>query len=511
MAAGELDDLFDNKTEMGRDFLGLPDVEKKRVISSRIPEFSLLPPIEQDRVIKSRMPQEKSLLQRAAERYGSGLIGTVGTGIELAKGAAKGALETSRGFEKAVTFGQGERFMRPEDIKQFESMTTARGPLQKVGKGGEKIAETFFPIPGLGEVQAARGAGPLARAGFSALRSGAEMGLKSLVQGASPKEAAETGALSGAAGAVVETGAPYISGLLTKLAKSQYGKVLHPLGRKAKEVAEEHLEDIVESGYGAAAPTKSALAAKFNKRVDQLGRQIGAKYQQLDATTRTRLAPIYEDFNRWVTENAFTKGGAVKDPAVLEAAFKRLDYLQDTLGPYFKTAKPSEVWEIRRALDKYVFRNGLTADESLEAASQVRSGLANALRTQLNAQHPDLASLNNTFHLWRSAAELMNRNITNDIGKLQFARNAGIVGKFLMGATVVGGADVAARQGEFNPWETGAAAALGGLAFESTAWRTVSAVTKAKIAQLLIKGEGRAAARLAGRAVGVTRSRVFNE
>lgn len=510
MASGELDYLFDKNTPVGRAFLGLrDDTERKKVIAKRVPQFSLLPPLEQDKWLKSKMPQDKSLGQQVAERYAGGLMQTIPTAIEYAKGAARGLYST------AVHSGAGQqaqRLLTPEQKAHLEELTTARTTPEKIGKGTEQTAEYFVPIPGLEQLKAARGAGRLARAGVSALRSGTDVGLKSLVQGASPQEAATTAVLGGAAGAAVETGAPYISRLLTKLAKSQYGKVLHPLGRKAKEVAEEHLEDIVESGYGAAAaPSKTALAAKFNDRVTQLGQQIGDKWKQLDATTRTRLAPIYEDFNRWVTENAFTKGGAVKDPAVLEAAFKQLDYLHDTLGGPLGYAKPSEVWEIRDTLDKYVFKNGLTADESMQAANRVRAGLAKALRTQLNAQHPDMAALNNTFHLWRSAAELMNRNITNEIGKQHFLRNSGIIGRFLMGAVAGGGMDVAGRQGELNPWETGTAAALAGLAFTSTGWRTVSAVTKAEIARLLMKGEGKAAARLAGRAVGVTRSRAFDQ
>ena len=98
-------------------------------------------------------------------------------------------------------------------------------------------------------------------------------------------------------------------------------------------------------------------------------------------------------------------------------------------------------------------------------------------------------------------AELMDRNVTSKLGQVRFARNAGIMGRFLMGAAVGGGT---AHERGAGMWETGGAAVLMGLAFESPAWRSVSAVSKTKMANMIAAGNGEAAANMAARLTGVS-------
>lgn len=422
--------------------------------------------------------------------------------LKFGKGAVKEGLGIATNVGNIAGFGI-PRALESKEQKEFrERITTPKGGAEKAGASAVDVGTMLVPIPGLEEVGAGANLGRLGKLALRAAKSGGEVGAKSLATGASPKEAATTAAIAGPVGAATEATVPYLSGLLKKLSRSQYGKVLHPLGGKAKEVAEDVLPDVVQAGKSAIGFTKTGLSQKFTERAEEIGQQIAQKYQALDATTRTRIGPIYQDFNDWVLKNAYTKGGALKDPMLLQAAFEKLDYLQDTLGSVLATARPSEVQEIRQTLDKYIYPNGLTAEESLNAANQVRRALANSIRNQLNKQHPDLKALNNSYHLWARTAELMQRNVRNEIGKLQFARNTGIIGRFLMGAAI--GEETSRHEGA-PIWGTATAAALGGLAFESTGWRTVSAVTKAKIADLLMRGEGKAAAALAARATGVLR------
>ena len=413
----------------------------------------------------------------------------------FAQGAGKEFAKT--GYALGSMFG-GWKIPVP---KSFEP----QGGAQKTGAFVENVAELSVPIPGLAEVRAPAGAGWLVKGLFGAAHTGADVGLKTMIHTGDVKASAEAGLAGGAVGGATEVVLPAVSNLLRKLAISQYGRVLHPLAPNAKEVAMEHVPDVLSRGFRASvARSKESLNTKFSERVTLLGKALDQEYSTLDRSTQTQLKPIYDDFGRWIERNAFTGVGTIKDPALMEAGLKKMGELQWALGPYLSQARPSTVWEVRQALDKYVFKNGLTADESLAAANQVREGAANSIRAQLNSQHPTIAALNNEFHLWRSVGELMQRNVTNELGKMQFARNAGIVGRFLMGAAVGGGE--AARHGA-SPWEIGGAAAVMGLAFESTAWRTVSAESKFKIAELISKGNVEAASALAARLTGVALTR----
>jgi hypothetical protein len=450
----------------------------------------------------------------------TGILGSAAETIhgfgEFGKGAAKEVSGWGENIADIVTLG-----LKPLLEKKIPSLGKARTEreqmrvqepgLQKAGGTTAQVASMLAPIPGLQEIKAGAGAGRLARFGMTALRGGLEMGVKTAVQTGDVSEAAKAGAVAGATGAVIEAAAEPVSKLLKKMALSQYGKLLHPLGRKAKEVGMEEAPGVIESGYKEAVGlTKTGLGEKFAAKTQELGKQIEQEYAALDATSRTKLAPIYDSMDKWYTREAYTPGGLKKEGAdALHAVVLDKMKLVNQMGNYMGDAQPSELWSIRKSLDDYVFSNRLTAEESMVAANRVRKALSDSIRGTLNEAYPDLAKLNNSYHRWRTVSELMERNIQSDFGKLQFARNTGVVGRFLMGAAVGGEAE--REHGGGGIWGYGGAMALGGLAMQSTAWRSVSAVTKDKIANLLAKGEGEAAANLAARATGVVRGAMRTE
>lgn len=457
------------------------------------------------------------------------------TGTDVFDQAAPDKPEISFG-KKALEFGKGAVKGGAETISNISSMTQPsltpgldyltrqkvsnrlkpNNPAQSAGKATENIAEYFVPIPGLSEIKVGAGAGKLAKFGMSALRSGVDVGVKTAAQTGSAKEGGEAAALGGPLGAGAEALTNPVSRMLKEWGLGQYARILHPLGRNSKEVAQENAPKIIERGYReAGAFTKKGLSAKFDAKSDALGQKLEQEYQRLDATTQTRLKPIYDDFRKWVNSEVFSsKGHRIKDAPLLKAGLSKRDpmsminYIQESMGKYIGKADPSTVWEARRALDKYVFKNGLTADEGLAAAKQAREGLANAIRRQLASQHPSVAGINNEFHLYKSLSTLMYQNIRGEFGKFQFARNSGVVGRFIMGAAVGGGES---RREGLGPWETASAMAVMGLAMETTAWRSVSAVTKNKLANMIASGKGVQAARRAAELTGVSLTKLGRE
>lgn len=445
-----------------------------------------------------------------ATRALSGLPALGWLALPSMTGATKGAESTVLHTADVARRAAGQQPLL--DQPGMRAAITPATPGEKLTYGAEQLGEFAIPIPGVSKIGLASKFPWYWRGGAAALREGLDVGIKTLAQTGSPEEATYGAMFAGPVGGAMEVAAPWLARGLNRWAKSQYAKVVHPLGRKAKEVAEENIPDIVEQGYRKAAGfSREGLATRFEAEADKLGKEIATEYQALDQTTRTNLRPIYSDFQNWVRREAFSKISGVKDPAILASAREKWKYLQQNFARYGRTAlaDPSVVWEIRQTLDKYVFKNKLTADESVEAANQVRKALGNIIRNQLNKQHPSVAALNEQFHMVRTAAELMRQNVTNEVGKQQFLRNSGLIGRAILGATLGGGGYEAHRRVAddpfgLGPWGTAAAAALGGLVFTSTGWRTVAAVTKNKIANLLVRGEGEAAANLAARAVGIT-------
>ena len=442
-----------------------------------------------------------------ATRALSGLPALGWLALPSMTGATKGAESTVLHTADVARRAAGQQPLL--DQPGMRAAITPATPGEKLTYGAEQLGEFAIPIPGVSKIGLASKFPWYWRGGAAALREGLDVGIKTLAQTGSPEEATYGAMFAGPVGGAMEVAAPWLARGLNRWAKSQYAKVLHPLGRKAKEVAQENIPDILEQGYrDATAFTREGLASKYQAKVDELGAQIKREYQALDQTTRTRLQPIYSDFRRWWEKEALMSSGTVKDPALDIAAREKLRDMLQSLR-FLRTAEPSEVWEYRRYLDKYVYKNGLTADESLAAASQVKDALGNVIRNQLNKQHPSVAALNEKFHMWRAAAELAWRNVDNEVGKQQFLKNTGLIGRSLLGATLGGGGYETHRRAYgdplgLGPWGTAAAAAVGGLALNSVGWRTVMAVTKNKIANLLMRGEGEAAANLAARAVGIT-------
>lgn len=463
-----------------------------------------------DAKVQSILTKQGVIKQPPKKSSGAGLVtgvlGSLYDAAQYGKGILKEAGKEAENFEDFSTFGVKpllEKAIPPlgKARKEREKLTELRTPGEKTGSKILQGAELVAPIPGVSELKAVAGAGRLARAGLTAARGALDVGLKTAVQTGNAKEAAEAAVVGGGVGAAVEAAAKPLSKWFANAARKQYLKVLHPLGSKAKEASEVVAkqgggDDLIRRGI--TGWSKEGLADKFASEAEKTGKALEAEYAKLDKTKKQAIAPIFDSFQRWLEKETTTPGGHEKAgaDALISEANKQVKLLLQ-LGD---EASPSELWHIRRSIDKYVFRN-LTADESAAAGNEIRQGLSNTIREHMNSDNPTVEGLNKEYRLWKTASELMMRNIRNERGKLDFAKNTGAIGRFLMGAAVGGGESY--REGH-SPLEVGGAAVLMGMAMSSPKWRTVAAVQKDKIAQLLAAGQGQAAANLAARAAGVS-------
>lgn len=155
-------------------------------------------------------------------------------------------------------------------------------------------------------------------------------------------------------------------------------------------------------------------------------------------------------------------------------------------------------------------RTGAQPTAELARATEAKKKMADILRETMNKDKPDIAKLNNDYHLWSNVVNVMSpatfkEGIEKDPSVWQRAwhvrfgmwlAKSGAASAGVGAAThyIAPGLQVEAAEA------TGALLALG-TAMQSTAWRTVSAATKSKIADAMANKQFENVARLATEAV----------
>lgn len=431
--------------------------------------------------------------------------------LEFAKGVGKGLAETGQGFEDVTTFGLNKLVEPKNERQEFEKAVHAENTPQELGKAAETVGEMFIPIPGLSEVKAAEGAGTLAKMGVAAAREAADVGIRTAAKTGSPKEAAESAAIGGALGAAV----PLFGQMLRGAARTQYGKVLHPAGRAAKEVTDAKLlpgeegngvkgvGSILSQGKRAMGASRDSLANKFSEQADKATVEMNQAYSALGAKAKLNLNPIIGDIAKFVKQRAMLPNGNISDKALYSQGLGMIQKLiQDThTGGGFADANISDVRRFRQILDRQLFQKKLKINPTT-ARDEIKEAMRGSIQSAIHTQHPTTEDVDARVHFWKTAARLMNDSAKSEVGKGTSSHALHLVGRGATGALI--GEEVGRREGGTSGAVGGAiAGAALSEAMASTGWRTVSAVTKNKIADLIVSGKGQAAADLAARAAGI--------
>lgn len=155
--------------------------------------------------------------------------------------------------------------------------------------------------------------------------------------------------------------------------------------------------------------------------------------------------------------------------------------------PVDKLRQLRQTWDGVAALAKH-YQGAVLADY---AAGEVHGMAADAIREQLGAQFPDIDALNKEYSFWKNAEKIVSDTITRRQGQAKplgqkLAQAAGTAAGYATGG--MGGA-VLGRE------------AMGALEklTTSTAWGTVSAVMRSKLADAIASGDTSAIIDLATR------------
>jgi hypothetical protein len=239
------------------------------------------------------------------------------------------------------------------------------------------------------------------------------------------------------------------------------------------------------------------LRGKAAAKVEALGSQIGDYWQ---AMPDEALAPVDDIINKIRNEatEAHTVIGANGKPVALgeaaESAIRNSESLASTLESVavtdangLKQIPVKKLREVRQYFDDIAAKAKRYQGADLAEASKAEAygKAADAIRTEFAKADPSLAAINKEFSFWKNVEKVTDETILRREGQ---AKPLGR--KLAEGAGAVAGA----TQGGL----LGAVIGKYGMsALESTvtspAWRTLSAVTKHKLAKAISKGDGEAA------------------
>lgn len=284
------------------------------------------------------------------------------------------------------------------------------------------------------------------------------------------------------------------AGVLKDSAFRQYSKVIGATTKENKILSEKVVPELLDRRV--TAMSRSGLEAKAENLATSADTALEAGYASLPQDAKVQMIPVLKQIDR--AKAKLTVEGT--DEVVRQDMYKALDKVQQQVlniaggskkvSPLAPEVSVATARSARQQFDNAVKAKtkifGKTGKETALLAAEKEAG--NSYRAELAKEYPDIAELNKEFHLWQTVKDLVGE--TN----LRTASQAKPLGERLFG---VAGAAGGLAHGLSGGLAHGAGeAAIAGTALAvlhklvtSTAWRTVSAVQKNRLADLLASGK----------------------
>jgi hypothetical protein len=268
-----------------------------------------------------------------------------------------------------------------------------------------------------------------------------------------------------------------VAGALRESGAKDISQVLGPTTKENKAITQKIAPEI--AGRSIFAWTRKGLSERAEREAEQAGQKVDQAYMALGPDERVPTQPILDHFEQ--SKQAFMSAeGKVLD----QAAIDRVDALKQVVAQFGPDVSPGDIVKLRRLWDKQIAAAhgfyGKTVAEG--SALDAKREAADAIRSELAQQYPDLDKINKEFSFWANVRKVIGETVTRKESQ------APPLGETVLAA---GGLAHAGAPG---------AAAWWGLrkVLTSTAWNTASASLKFKIADLLADGKTEQAATLAG-------------
>lgn len=364
-------------------------------------------------------------------------------------------------------------------------------------QSGQLIGQTAAGMATGGLFPAIKGAGLvknilpfLGRVGTSA----ASMGAGTLAGGGTPQEAkgaAEGGAIAQPIAEGASTVLPWIAKGLKNAAVSQYQRALSPTTKASKAITQDIAPEMVQRGVRG---SLEGMEQQAGQKISELNPQLNAAYQQAGSmpTSAGSLpgATLVGAGNKVIQDletlkQSYMPGGNIAQPQAVSA----IEGVQGIIKQYGPDVSPDNLRRLRQIFEDPVAQRGgyAGADLSTNYTLSAQKQAADSIRGILN-KNPDIGSLNKEISFWLDV-----QRVTSESGLRRTGQEGGLLKTLWpLGAAVAGGGAGFAAHGA----EAGLGAAATTMlatqvakAARSPAWRTVSAVTKDRLANALARGD----------------------
>lgn len=346
-------------------------------------------------------------------------------------------------------------------------------PNQAITQGATKVAQTAGTAMKLGK--AAKYVQPVLTTGTKAIAEGGVGALGSKLAGGTDKQAKQAALLSGG----LSVAGSMFSKVLQGSAEKSMTKALAPTGKVDKAITEKVVPGLVKRKV--VSLTRGGLYEKAAQNADKADEALTQAYSALPEGTQSNWKPVLQELQNQ-KENTMVNG-VVMDSGKYNALHKvQSDLLQVIGGKTGETAvSVNSARKARQILDKMVKNRtfGVTGAES--DALMASKEAANAIRSQLAKEHPEIGIINKEFNFWKNVQDVVGHTIQRTKGQ------GSLTGEMATEAGAIAGGTM--NKGLSGIIEGGIIGRTLKSALQSTAWRTASAATKSKLADFLANGE----------------------
>lgn len=262
-----------------------------------------------------------------------------------------------------------------------------------------------------------------------------------------------------------------VAGGLRRGAEKNIERVLAPTKEFAKVKTAKVLPELAPQAPVAA--SRASFLAKAEQNVEKFGQEIDQFVKSGKLTggiPKKDLINLFEE-----TKDRFKVGGIV----VEDTPIKILDNLIATVDQFGNKLSPEDTLQLRRVWDTVV-EESKGFQKTLKEGSEIKfkKEASNLIRGELAKANPELAKINKHFTLWANTAEIVEETSKRKIGQ---------TGGLKREIFTIGGAAIGSKAGGIVGTAVGATAGrkLADL-FSSTAWNTVSAKIKTKLADAIV-------------------------
>jgi hypothetical protein len=272
--------------------------------------------------------------------------------------------------------------------------------------------------------------------------------------------------------------------MLEKSAVTQYKKALAPTKQANKYLAQKITPELLQRGVSG---SLEGIKEQAQSALDEVGPQIDAAihdpvrqqlYKAIPQAKQLAIQPVVDALEKYKQEG--TVDGVMVDPDLVERATQLQDIVQE-FGPDISYESLNRV---RRIWDAKVVRAGGYVGKSLADGSMMdamREG-ANAIRSELAKDRPDIAKLNKEYSFWSNVQQVAGDTLQ---------RRNGQEGALMPKLAGIGGAAT-------GHTPMGVAMYALGRVIQSPRWRTISAITKNQIANAIARGDASGLTKLVG-------------